>query len=88
MKRTKETKKVNLENILSEIDISKIMCNHIINIFDKLDDNQVFGRKEVMEITSCGKTQASEILKVMKTTKVIMEVKGKGRGKYIFKEEE
>lgn len=87
-KRTKETKKVNLENILSEIDISKIMCNHIINIFDKLDDNQVFGRKEVMEITSCGKTQASEILKVMKTTKVIMEVKGKGRGKYIFKEEE
>lgn len=87
-KRTKELKKVNLEKILSETKISNIMHNHIISIFDGLDDNQVFGRKEVMDITGCGKTQASEIMNVMKNSKVIMEVKGKGRGKYIFKLEE
>lgn len=83
-KRTKELKKVNLEKILSETKVSNIMHNHIINIFDELDDNQLFGRKEVMEITNCGKTQASEIMNVMKNAQVIMEVKGKGRGKYIF----
>lgn len=87
-KRTKESKKVNLEKILLETKISNIMHNHIINIFDELDYNQVFGRKKVMEITGCGKTQTSEIMNVMKNSKVIMEVKGKGRGKYIFKVEE
>lgn len=87
-KRTKEFKKVNLEKKLSETKTSNIMHIHIINIFDELDDNQVFGRKEVIEITGCGKTQASEIMNVMKKAKVIMEVKGKGRGKYIFKIEE
>lgn len=86
-KQTKELKKVNLEKILFETKTSNIMHNHIINIFDEVDDNQVFGRKEVIEITGCGKTQASEIMNVMKRVKVIMEVKGKGRGKYIFKVE-
>ena len=61
------------------------MHNHIINIFDELDDNQVFGRKEVMGITDCGKTQASEIMNFMKNAQVIIEVNRKGRGKYIFK---
>ena len=87
-KVAKESKKVNLEKILLETKISNIMHNHIINIFDELDYNQVFGRKKVMEITGCGKTQTSEIMNVMKNSKVIMEVKGKGRGKYIFKVEE
>ena len=87
-KRTKELKKVNFEKTLSETKISNIMHNHIINIFDEVDDNQVFGRKEVMEITDCGKTQSSEIMNVMKNAQMIMEVKGKGRGKYIFKIEE
>ena len=49
-------------------------------------DNQVFGRQEVMEITGCGKTQASKILNVMKMNNVIVDVKGKG--KYVFKVEE
>ena len=56
------------------------------SIFDELDDNQVFGRQEVMEITGCGKTQASKILNVMKMNNVIVDVKGKG--KYVFKVEE
>jgi hypothetical protein len=39
-----------------------------------------------MEITGCGKTQASKILNVMKMNNVIVDVKGKG--KYVFKVEE
>lgn len=37
-----------------------------------------------MEITGCGKTQASKILNVMKMNNVIVDVKGK----YVFKVEE
>ena len=85
-KRTKELKKVDLETILLGAKISNVMHAHIINIFDELDDNQVFGRQEVMEITGCGKTQASKILNVMKMNNVIVDVKGKG--KYVFKVEE
>ena len=44
-KRTKELKKVDLETILLGAKISNVMHAHIINIFDELDDNQVFGRK-------------------------------------------
>ena len=47
-KRTKELKKVDLETILLGAKISNVMHAHIINIFDELDDNQVFGRQEVM----------------------------------------
>jgi hypothetical protein len=83
-KRTKELKKVDLETILLGAKISNVMHAHIINIFD--EDNQVFGRQEVMEITGCGKTQASKILNVMKMNNVIVDVKGKG--KYVFKVEE
>ena len=85
-KRTKELKKVDLETILLGAKISNVMHAHIINIFDELDDNQVFGRQEVIEITGCGKTQASKILNVMKMNNVIVDVKGKG--KYVFKVEE
>ena len=42
-KRTKELKKVDLETILLGAKISNVMHAHIINIFDELDDNQVFG---------------------------------------------
>ena len=45
-KRTKELKKVTHEKILLETKITIIMHNHIINIFDELDYNQVFGRKK------------------------------------------
>jgi len=48
-KRTKELKKVDLETILLGAKISNVMHAHIINIFDELDDNQVFGRQEVAE---------------------------------------
>ena len=74
---------MDLETILLGAKISNVMHAHIINIFDELDDNQVFGRQEVMEITGCGKTQASKILNVMKMNNVIVDVIGKG--KYVFR---
>ncbi len=71
---------MNFEN-LSETKISNILHNHIIDIFDEVDDNQMFGKKEVMGITGCEKTQESEIMNVMMNVKVIIEVKAK----YIFR---
>ena len=73
-----------LETYLDEADTTKIIRNNIIRIFKGLDNKQVFGRKEIMDILKCSDSNAGNLITLMKKTKVIDVVKGKGNGKYIF----
>ena len=73
-----------LNNILENSKTSRIMKNNILKVFEEVDENQVFGRKEVMEILECGVTNAGKVIGEMKELQIIQSVKGKGNGKYVF----
>ena len=73
-----------LNYILDNSTTTRIMKNNILKLFEELDENQIFGRKEVMEILNCGISNAGKVISAMKELQIIYPVKGKGNGKYVF----
>lgn len=53
-------------------------------VFEKLQNETVFGRTEIMKITGLSSNAAGELLNKLKAAKLIVPVSGKGKGKYIF----
>jgi predicted HTH transcriptional regulator len=53
-------------------------------VFEKLQNETVFGRTEIMKITGLSSNAAGELLNKLKVAKLIVPVSGKGKGKYIF----
>jgi hypothetical protein len=83
-----EEKKVPIELIekfLINKSISEIMKNSIIDLYNALESNRVFGRKEVSEILDYSDRNSGKIIAFMKSLSIIEPVTGKGKGKYIFK---
>ncbi len=60
------------------------MLRSLVKVFEEVEENQVFGRKEVMKILECGVTNAGKVIGEMKELQIIQSVKGKGNGKYVF----
>lgn len=58
---------------------------HIKEIFAEFGYERFFGRTEVMEILGITASPASALIKKMLDTKLIYPMKGKGKGKYLFK---
>ncbi len=77
--------KVPIERLFIEKKISDIMKNSIVHLYNELDDNQVFGRREVSKMLKCSERNAGSIISLMRTLEIIESVKGKGKGKYIFR---
>lgn len=73
-----------LNYILDNSTTTRIMKNNILKLFEELDENQVFGRKEVMEILNCGISNAGKVISAMKELQIIQPVKGRGNGRYVF----
>lgn len=73
-----------LKFILENSATTRIMKNNILKLFEGLDENQVFGRKEVMEILNCGISNAGKVISAMKELHIIYPIKGRGNGKYVF----
>ena len=73
-----------LNYILENSAATRIMKNNILKLFEGLDENQVFGRKEVMEVLDCGISNAGKVIGAMKELQIIQPVKGKGNGRYVF----
>ena len=69
---------------LIEANITKIMRGNIINLYQNIAENQVFGRKEIVAINKCSDTNAGMIISAMREARVITATKGKGKGKYVF----
>ena len=81
-----ESQKADIRNkLLSFSDtISEKTINHTFELFSKCGKEEYFGRTIVEDITGLKSTRASELIKLLVDSKVIVSVTGHGKGKYRF----
>ena len=65
--------------VLSE----KTIC-HILLMYEKYGNDNIFGRSDVEELTGLKSTRVSELLKLLLNAGMIQAAKGHGKGKYHF----
>ena len=81
-----ESQKADIRNkLLSFSDtISEKTINHTFELFSICGKEEYFGRTIVEDITGLKSTRASELIKLLVDSKVIVSVTGHGKGKYRF----
>lgn len=81
-----EKQKADIRNrLLSFSDmISEKTINHALELFSKCGKKEYFGRTIVEDITGLKSTRASELIKLLVDSNVIVPVTGHGKGKYRF----
>ena len=81
-----ESKKADIRNKLLAFSdmISEKTINHTFELFLKCGKEEYFGRTIVEDITGLKSTRASELIKLLVDSKVIVSVTGHGKGKYRF----
>ncbi len=81
-----ENQKADIRNrLLSFSDmISEKTINHALELFSKCGETEYFGRTIVEDITGLKSTRASELIKLLVDSEVIVPVTGHGKGKYCF----
>ena len=81
-----ETQKADIRNrLLSFSDaISEKTIHYALELFSKCGKEEYFGRTIVEDITGLKSTRASELIKLLLDSKVIVPVTGHGKGKYRF----
>ena len=57
---------------------------NILNVYDEIEKNQIFGTKEIKEILDCSPSTARAVMTKLRDMKVVKAVNGKGKGKYVF----
>ena len=81
-----ESQKADIRNKLLAFSdmISEKTINHTFELFSKCGKEEYFGRSIVEDITGLKSTRASELIKLLVDSKVIVSVTGHGKGKYRF----
>ena len=81
-----KNRKADIENrLLSFSDIiSAKTINHALELFSKCGKEKCFGRTIVEDITGLKSTRASELIKLLVDSEIIIPVTGHGKGKYRF----
>mgnify|MGYP002796819880 FL=1 len=81
-----ESQKADIRNKLLAFSdmISEKTINHTFELFSKCGKEEYFGRTIVEDITGLKSTRASELIKLLVDSKVIVSVTGHGKGKYTF----
>ena len=81
-----ESQKADIRNKLLAFSdmISEKTINHTFELFSKCGKEEYFGRTIVEDITGLKSTRASELIKLLVDSKVIVSVTGHGKGKYRF----
>ena len=95
-----ESSKTNIENVESDVEkqkadirnrllsfsdmISEKTINHALELFSKCGKKEYFGRTIVEDITGLKSTRASELIKLLVDSEVIVPITGHGKGKYRF----
>ena len=81
-----ETQKADIRNrLLSFSDvISEKTIHYALELFSKCGKEEYFGRTMVADITGLKSTRASELIKLLVDSEVIVPVTGHGKGKYRF----
>ena len=57
---------------------------NILKVYDEIEKNQILGTKEIKEILDCSPSTARAVMTKLRDMKVVKEVNGKGKGKYVF----
>ena len=70
--------------ILEAQKVSPIFIENISKIYSYFGPLTVFSQKDIMDYLDCSKGKATNIMSVLRETKIVEEVKGFGRGKYKF----
>ena len=81
-----ENQKADIRNrLLSFSDmISEKTIDHALELFSKCGKKEYFGRTIVEDITGLRSTRASELIKLLIDSEIIVPVTGHGKGKYRF----
>ena len=81
-----ENQKADIRNrLLSFSDmISEKTIDHVLEMFSKCGKKEYFGRTIVEDITGLKSTRASELIKLLVDSEIIVPVTGHGKGKYRF----
>lgn len=58
---------------------------HILSLFREYGYKKFFGRSEVMQLLGITASPASALIKRMVDSEIIYPIKGKGKGKYLFR---
>jgi predicted HTH transcriptional regulator len=77
-------KKQSFEQMMEQLKFSKPTENNIRILHERMGNEVSFGRKDVVQITGITSSPAGELLKKMKSSQLIEDVKGQGKGKYKF----
>ena len=82
-----ETQKADIRNrLLSFSDvISEKTMHYVLELFSKCGKEEYFGRTIVADVTGLKSTRASELIKLLVDSEVIVPVTGHGKGKYRFR---
>lgn len=83
LQNEKLTIKVLNQAILKQKYIERTKEN-ISTVYNEIDTNQIFGAPDVEKILGCSTTTSKDIMKKLRDMKVVVEVKGNGKGKYRF----
>ena len=65
-------------------DLSEKTVHHILLMYEKYGNENIFGRSNVEELTGLKSTRVSELLKLLLNSGIILAIKGHGKGKYRF----
>ena len=77
-----------LERIRAEIisaNLNATTRDKLLKIAAKIDSNQVFGAKDLINELKCSPTTATELIKKLKSLNLVEPVKGAGKSKYVFR---
>jgi len=73
-----------LKSAIKEKNYKEPTQRNIVQVYELIDGNQIFGTREIVEILNCSSSTAREIMSKLREMKVVREIKGKGKGKYRF----
>ena len=82
-----EKEKVAIESIYIKCvnaGLTNIMRENIIEFYKNAGNHQIFGRKDLADYLNFSYANAGKVIVAMKKADVIMEVVGRGKGKYQF----
>lgn len=79
--------KSTLENLLESQSFSENVRKDIMKIYENVETNQVVVNRELHDILKKSESTVIKLKKIMKELDILVEVRGKGRGKYRFKNE-
>ena len=73
-----------IEIAINNIDANKNTKNKAVALFKAYGNKGVFGRRDIILLTGDSQTAAGNLVRKLKASGLIEEVRGQGKGKYRF----